>query len=168
MVRTRWWLRNDHRPSDWYCSNRRLRRKCHGQRHLKGTCQLVASPETSTDLCQNTGNFAWVFWIGACVSVFTNLCTLVFFVFTKIANRRFRAPSDPATGEALVEKSKKFEFRKILTLPWTFWTIMLFSMVQTSCSNVYSQNATELAEHRFGVDAVAAGWYASLSQYAGK
>ncbi|KAH6674024.1 major facilitator superfamily domain-containing protein [Plectosphaerella plurivora] len=122
---------------------------------------------TANVISKNTGNFAWVFWIGACVSVFTNVCTLVFFVFTKIASRRFRAPSDPATGEALVEKSKKFEFRKILTLPWTFWTIMLFSMVQTSCSNVYSQNATELAEHRFGVDAVAAGWYASLSQYAG-
>lgn len=100
--------------------------------------------------------------------MFTNLCTLVFYVFTKTAHKRFRAPPDPATGEELVEKSKNFQIRKILELPWTFWSIMLFSMVQTSCSNVYSQNATELAEHRFGVDAVAAGWYASLSQYAGK
>ncbi|CRK23883.1 hypothetical protein BN1723_003043 [Verticillium longisporum] len=122
---------------------------------------------TANVISKNTGNFAWVFWIGACVSVFTNLCTLVFYVFTKTAHRRFRAPPDPATGEELVEKSKNFQIRKILELPWTFWSIMLFSMVQTSCSNVYSQNATELAEHRFGVDAVAAGWYASLSQYAG-
>jgi hypothetical protein len=96
------------------------------------------------------------------------VCTLVFFFFTKLARTRFRAPPDPATGELLVENNRKFEFRKILELPWVFWTIMLFSMVQTSCSNVYSQNATELAEHRFGVDAVAAGWYASLSQYAGR
>ncbi|KAF5641474.1 major facilitator superfamily transporter [Fusarium tjaetaba] len=91
----------------------------------------------------------------------------VFFVFTKIAHKRFRPPPDPATGEALVEKNKKFDLNKIIQLPWVFWAIMLFSMVQTSCSNIYSQNATELAEHRFGVDAVAAGWYASLSQYAG-
>ncbi|KAM0280204.1 hypothetical protein ACHAQH_004161 [Verticillium albo-atrum] len=122
---------------------------------------------TANVISKNTGNFAWVFWVGACVSVFTNLCTLVFFVYTKAARKRFQAPPDPATGEPLVEKSDRFEMRKILELPWVFWTIMLFSMVQTSCSNVYSQNATELAEHRFGVDAVAAGWYASLSQYAG-
>ncbi|KAJ4094131.1 hypothetical protein NW760_014437 [Fusarium oxysporum] len=122
---------------------------------------------TANVISKNTGNFAWVFWIGACVAFFTNLCTLVFFFFTKIAHKRFRLPPDPATGEALVEKNKKFDLNKIIQLPWVFWAIMLFSMVQTSCSNIYSQNATELAEHRFGVDAVAAGWYASLSQYAG-
>ncbi|UPK93874.1 hypothetical protein LCI18_004809 [Fusarium solani-melongenae] len=122
---------------------------------------------TANVIAKNLGNFAWVFWIGACVAIFTNVCTLIFFFFTKLASKRFRAPPDPATGELLVENNRKFEFRKILELPWVFWAIMLFSMVQTSCSNVYSQNATELAEHRFGVDAVAAGWYASLSQYAG-
>lgn len=122
---------------------------------------------TANVVAKNTGNFAWVFWIGACVSVFTNLCTLVFYFFTKTANKRYRPAPDPATGEPLAEKSKKFELRKIIQLPWVYWTIMLFSMVQTSCSNVYSQNATEMAEHRFGVDAVAAGWYASLAQYAG-
>ncbi|KAF4337751.1 ankyrin 3 [Fusarium beomiforme] len=126
-----------------------------------------AGSSTANVISKNTGNFAWVFWIGACVAFFTNLCTLVFFVFTKVANKRFRPPPDPATGEPLVEKSKKFDINKIIQLPWVFWAIMLFSMVQTSCSNIYSQNATELAEHRFGVDAVAAGWYASLSQYAG-
>ncbi|KAF5989001.1 major facilitator superfamily transporter [Fusarium bulbicola] len=122
---------------------------------------------TANVISKNTGNFAWVFWIGACVAFFTNLCTLIFFAFTKITHKRFRPPPDPATGEPLVEKNKKFDLDKIIQLPWVFWTIMLFSMVQTSCSNIYSQNATELAEHRFGVDAVAAGWYASLSQYAG-
>ncbi|KAF4445771.1 hypothetical protein F53441_10520 [Fusarium austroafricanum] len=122
---------------------------------------------TANVISKNTGNFAWVFWIGACVAFFTNLCTLVFFFFTKAAHKRFRQPSDPATGEPLVEKNKRFELRKVVELPWVFWAIMLFSMVQTSCSNIYAQNATELAEHRFGVDAVAAGWYASLSQYAG-
>lgn len=81
---------------------------------------------------------------------------------------RFASPADAATGEQLSEKTKKLEYRKVLELPWTFWAILLFSMVQTSCSNVYSQNATELAEHRFNTDAIAAGWYAALSQYAGK
>jgi hypothetical protein len=102
------------------------------------------------------------------VALFTNICTLVFFVFTKKARNKFAPASDSATGEELTEKTKRFDFHKVLELPWTFWTIMLFSMVETSCAIVYSQNATELAEHRFKVDAVEAGWYASLSQYGGE
>jgi hypothetical protein len=32
---------------------------------------------------------------------------------------------------------------------------------------VFLQNATELAEQRFGTDSIAAGWYSATAQYAG-
>lgn len=48
-----------------------------------------------------------------------------------------------------------------------FWAIMAFSIFQTSTALVFSQNATELAQKGFNVDAIKAGWYSSLSQYAG-
>jgi hypothetical protein len=74
---------------------------------------------------------------------------------------------DPATGERLTEKSRKFEFSKVLRLPWTFWVVVGFSLFQTSTAVVYSQNATEMAELRFDIDAVKAGWYSAMSQYLG-
>jgi hypothetical protein len=119
-------------------------------------------------MLQRTGNFAWVFWVAVLMNVFTNLMTAGFYYFTKIANKKFTAIPDPATGEKLSEKNKKFEFRKVLEMPWTFWAVLLYSLVQTSASVVFSQNATELAEHRFQTDAATAVWYSALAQYAGK
>jgi hypothetical protein len=74
---------------------------------------------------------------------------------------------DIATKEQLTEKNKKFEFEKVFQLPWTFWAILTFSLFQTSTAATFSQNATELAEQRFDIDSITAGWYSSLSQYAG-
>lgn len=90
---------------------------------------------------------------------------------------------DPATGEKLTEKNKKFELRKVLEMPWVFWCVMCFSLFQTSTvrcilsprSNskltwqaiVFSQNATELAEQRFKTSSITAGWYTSVLQYGG-
>lgn len=48
-----------------------------------------------------------------------------------------------------------------------FWCIIIFSFFQTSTAIVFTQNATELAEQRFGTDAVTAGWYSATLQYAG-
>jgi hypothetical protein len=48
-----------------------------------------------------------------------------------------------------------------------FWCVMAFSLFETSTAIVFQQNATELAELRFGTDAVTAGWYTSVLQYAG-
>lgn len=93
--------------------------------------------------------------------------TIVFYRFNKIATKRFAAVSDPATGEKLTEKNKKFELKKVLELPWIFWCIMIFSFFQTSTAIVFTQNATELAEQRFGTDAITAGWYSATLQYAG-
>lgn len=93
--------------------------------------------------------------------------TVVFYRFNKIATKKFAAVSDPATGEKLTEKNKKFEIKKVVELPWVFWCIMLFSFFQTSTAIVFTQNATELAEQRFGTDSVTAGWYSATLQYAG-
>jgi hypothetical protein len=101
------------------------------------------------------------------MNIFTNLITLAFFFFTKYANKRFTNIRDPSTGEELTEKNKKFEVKKVLELPWVFWAVLAFSLLETSTALVFTQNATELAEHRFNTDSITAGWYTSVLQYAG-
>ncbi|EFQ25992.1 major facilitator superfamily transporter [Colletotrichum graminicola] len=118
-------------------------------------------------IAKNTGNFAWVFWISVFMNVFTNVLTLVFYRFNGIAHKKFGNMKDPATGEKLTEKSKKFQPKQVLELPWAFWAIMAFSLFQTSTAVVFSQNATELAEKRFNTDSITAGWYSAILQYAG-
>lgn len=44
---------------------------------------------------------------------------------------------------------------------------MAFSLFETSTAIVFSGNATELAERRFNVDSIKAGWYSSMTQYLG-
>lgn len=101
------------------------------------------------------------------MNLFTNFLTFAFWWFNKIAHDKFTGMADPATGERLTEKNKKFELRKVLELPWVFWSVMIFSMFQTSTAIVFSQNATELAEERFHVDSITAGWYSATVRYAG-
>ncbi|KAF5702010.1 major facilitator superfamily domain-containing protein [Fusarium globosum] len=101
------------------------------------------------------------------MNIFTNVMTAVFYFITKVAKRRYHGINDPATGEKLTEKARKFEYRKVLELPWTFWAVMGFSLFETSAAIVFLQNATEIAEQRFGTDSIAAGWYSSVLQYSG-
>ncbi|KAL4980450.1 major facilitator superfamily domain-containing protein [Aspergillus desertorum] len=116
---------------------------------------------------QNTSDFAWVFWTSVFMNLFTNAATAIFYFFTRYCNKHYTGRQDGATKEVLTEKNRKFEFQKIFHLPWMFWAVMAFSLFQTSTALVFSQNATELAEKRFDVDSITAGWYSSLSQYAG-
>lgn len=122
---------------------------------------------TSNIIAENLGDFSWVWWIAVAMNVFTNVITLVFYFFTKYCEKRFAGMTDPATGEVLTEKNKKFELKRIAELPWIFWMVMLFSLVETSGVSVFSANATEMAELRFNVDSITAGWYTSVLQYAG-
>lgn len=101
------------------------------------------------------------------MNLFTNFASAAFWFFNKYCNRHYKGRRDAATKEQLTEKNKKFELQKMFELPWTFWAVMAFSIFQTSAASVFSQNATELAEQRFNVDSIKAGWYSSLSQYAG-
>ncbi|KAF7555544.1 hypothetical protein G7Z17_g2085 [Cylindrodendrum hubeiense] len=132
-----------------------------------GKIGAFAGKSSANIIAKNTGDFAWVFWVAVFMNIFTNVMTGVFYWFTKVANSKFHGVDDPATGERLTEKTKKFELRKILELPWSFWCVMLFSLFETSTAIVFLQNATELAEQRFGTDSIAAGWYSSVLQYAG-
>ncbi|GAB1217737.1 hypothetical protein ATERTT37_006978 [Aspergillus terreus] len=123
---------------------------------------------TANVISKNTGNFAWVFWTSVFMNLFGNAATVVFWAFNRYCNNHYRGRQDTATGETLTEKNKKFEFRKIFQLPWMFWSVMAFSIFQTSTALVFSQNSTELAEKRFNVSSITAGWYSALAQYAGK
>ncbi|KAH7126625.1 major facilitator superfamily domain-containing protein [Dendryphion nanum] len=132
-----------------------------------GKLGAFAGKSSANIIAKKTGDFAWVFWVAVFMNLFTNVMTVVFYWFTKVANRKFHGITDPATGENLTEKSKKFEFRKVMELPWTFWSILAFSLFETSTAIVFLQNATELAEQRFGTDSIVAGWYSATLQYAG-
>jgi hypothetical protein len=108
-----------------------------------------------------------VFWTAVFMNLFTNAMTVGFYFFTKYANKKFAALPDPATGEILTEKNKKFEIRKVLELPWVFWAVMAFSLFETSTAIVFTQNATELAQQRLNTTAINAGWYTAVLQYGG-
>lgn len=122
---------------------------------------------TANIIAENLGDFAWVYWMAVFMNLFTNVATYVFYLFNKWSEKRYGNHTDPATGERLTEKNKKFEIKKMLELPWPFWLVCLFSLFQTSTAVVFSQNATELAQQRFNVSAVTAGWYSAMSQYLG-
>lgn len=101
------------------------------------------------------------------MNIFTNLATVLLFLLVRYCESRYKPTRDPATGEALTERNKKIEWRKVLQMPWVFWCIMAFTICQTTTANVFSQNATELAEQRFDTDSITAGWYTAVLQYAG-
>jgi nitrate/nitrite transporter NarK len=122
---------------------------------------------TANIIAKKTGDFSWVYWTAVFMNLFTNVITIVFWFFTRWCQKLYSGMQDPATGEKLTEKSKKFEIGKTLRLPWTFWIIIGFSLFQTSTAVVYSQNATEMAEQRFNISAIKAGWYSAMSQYLG-
>ncbi|KAJ3876421.1 major facilitator superfamily domain-containing protein [Lentinula edodes] len=118
-------------------------------------------------IAENMGDFSWVYWMAVVMNVFTNVVTLIFWFFTRWCEKRYSAKHDPATGEKLTEKNDHFEIRKMLQLPWPFWCIIAFTAFQTSCAIVFTNNATEMAEQRFNVSAVTAGWYSAMAQYMG-
>ncbi|KAF4447984.1 hypothetical protein F53441_8575 [Fusarium austroafricanum] len=122
---------------------------------------------TANVIAKNMGNFSWAYWMAVFMNLFTNVATLFFWWFTRWCEKRYAGTRDPATGEKLTENNKKFEIKKMLTLPWSFWLICLFSLFQTSTASVFSTNSTELAQQRFKISAVKAGWYSSMSQYLG-
>ncbi|KAK4493943.1 hypothetical protein PRZ48_015129 [Zasmidium cellare] len=122
---------------------------------------------TANPISKGTGDFSWVYWTAVFMNLFTNAATILFWFFRKFCDRKYSDMSDPATGEQLREKTRKFEFKKILQLPWPFWGFILFTAFETATAIVFSQNATELAEQRFDVSSVKAGWYTATSNYIG-
>ncbi|KAI0153407.1 major facilitator superfamily transporter [Pestalotiopsis sp. NC0098] len=122
---------------------------------------------TANIIAVNTGDFAWVFWVAVFINFFTNICSAAFYWFNKKSSEKFGHSLDPVTGEKLVKKGKRLDIHKVLEIPWVFWILMLYSLSYTSTAIVFSGNATELAEQRFDIDSVTAGWYTALARYAG-
>ncbi|KAI1852197.1 hypothetical protein JX265_013050 [Neoarthrinium moseri] len=118
-------------------------------------------------IAKKTGNFAWVFWVAVLINFFTNVMSALFYWFNKKSSQKFGHSVDPVTGEKLMKKGKRLEVRKVLELPWVFWILMAYSLFYTSTAIIFSGNATELAEQRFDIDSVTAGWYTALLRYAG-
>ncbi|KAH8432708.1 uncharacterized protein LDX57_010335 [Aspergillus melleus] len=119
---------------------------------------------TANIIAQNCG-FEWSFWINVFINVFANVATLLFWFLERYCDRHYNLPSDLANGESLRSSKKAFRFYKVFQLPWMFWSILAFSLFESTTTVVFSQNATELAEMRFHVSAVTAGWYSAVAQY---
>ncbi|THW12459.1 major facilitator superfamily transporter [Aureobasidium pullulans] len=128
----------------------------------KSTANIIAKASFS----HNCG-FSSVFWTMVGMNIFTNLATILLFFLVRFCEKRYTSIADPATGEKLTEKNKKVDFKKVLEMPWPFWCMIAFTIFQTTTANVFSQNATELAEQRFNADSITAGWYTAVLQYAG-
>ncbi|KAL4896424.1 putative MFS transporter [Aspergillus ambiguus] len=111
--------------------------------------------------------FEWSFWVAAFISIFGNAVTLLFWLLDRYCARRYDAPMDDANGDNLRMSKEKFNFQKIFQFPWMLWAIFGFSTFESAASEVFSQNATELAQKRFNVDPVPAGWYSAVSEYGG-
>ncbi|KAJ1552258.1 hypothetical protein HK405_012038 [Cladochytrium tenue] len=122
---------------------------------------------TANIIATRTGNFAWVYWTAVFINLFTNIVSLVYFRFSGWSEKHFGDAVDPATGERLVERARDFRLRRVFELPWPYWCLILFSLFQTSCAAVFISNATELAQQRFSISAVTAGWYSATAQYFG-
>ncbi|CAK7204906.1 hypothetical protein SEUCBS139899_007668 [Sporothrix eucalyptigena] len=124
---------------------------------------------TANVIATNLGDFSWTFWMSVVMNVFTNLVTVVFYLFTRWCNKHYSdgGKSDPATGEVLTENNRKLEWKQFSRLPWPFWCVIMFTGFQTTCASVFGSNATELAEQRFHVSSIKAGFYSALTQYMG-
>ena len=124
---------------------------------------------TANVIATNLGDFSWTYWMSVVMNVFTNLVTVAYYLFTRWCDKKYsnRGKSDPATGEVLMENNRKLEWKQFLNLPWSFWCVMLFTVFQTTTASVFGSNATELAEQRFHVSSIKAGFYSSLTQYMG-
>lgn len=135
MVSAQFWFCYGIRLRAWDGKDRKFRWPSFGERH-----------------CEDTGDFSWTYWTAVFMNLFSNAASLVFWLFTNYSMKRLGETRDPATGEKLTEKNKKFEISKMLRLPWTFWGIIGFTAFQTSLASVFSANATELSHQRFDVD----------------
>lgn len=102
------------------------------------------------------------------MNLFTNASTGLFWIFSRYCQKRYIGRRDTATNERLTEKNRHFELKKVFQLPWAFWAVLSFSLFQTSAATVFSQNSTELAQKRFNVSSIKAGWYSALSKYTGE
>ncbi|KAK5045191.1 hypothetical protein LTR84_009524 [Exophiala bonariae] len=125
-----------------------------------------AGSGTSNVIRKNVG-FSWVYWIAFFVNLFTNVVCAIFFWFARYSSGKFGEIRDPATGKRLASKSKRLQLGKVFELPWTYWSILAYSLFTTTTIVVFNANSTELAEQRFDIDSVKAGWYTSLVRYGG-
>ncbi|KAF4337316.1 major facilitator superfamily transporter [Fusarium beomiforme] len=138
-----------------------------GVEHGIGKIGSFVGKSTANVIAHNLGDFSWAYWMIVFMNLFTNAAILLFWWITRRCEKRYSRTRDPATGERLTENNKKFEIRKMLMLPWSFWLVCLFTLLEDPLSNLFSTNSTELAEQRFNISPAKAGLYSAISHYSG-
>ncbi|CCT63551.1 related to MFS transporter [Fusarium fujikuroi] len=137
-----------------------------GIEHGIGKIGSFVAKSTANIIAHNLG-LSWAYWMIVFMNLFTNAIALLFWWMTRQCEKRYTHIKDPATGETLTENTKKFQIRKIILLPWSFWLVCLFTMLEDPLSNLFSRNSTELAEQRFNISPSKAGLYSAVSHYSG-
>ncbi|KAG4253004.1 hypothetical protein FPRO03_08453 [Fusarium proliferatum] len=119
-----------------------------GIEHGIGKIGSFVAKSTANIIAHHLG-LSWAYWMIVFMNLFTNTMAFLFWWMTRQCEKRYAHIKDPATGETLTENTKKFQIRKIMLLPWSFW------------------NSTELAEQRFNISPSKAGIYSAVSHYSG-
>jgi nitrate/nitrite transporter NarK len=129
---------------------------------------VLVRQATANVIAKRNGNFSWVFWTAVFINIYTNLATLISWHFRRYVESKYEAMQGTATGEVLLEKSKSSPLeviRRFMELPWTYWSILLFTLFETPVAVVFANNLAELVEQRFHVSSVKAGLYSSFTSH---
>ncbi|KAF2086045.1 MFS general substrate transporter, partial [Saccharata proteae CBS 121410] len=146
---------------------------------LVGTAGAFVGQATANVIAEATGGgVESVFWVAVGGGVVANAGTVALWWGGRWWRRKHGEGGKGGQGgegvagseqseRDMEERTSKFDVRTLLELPWHFWCIVLFAILDTATVLVFSQNATELAQDRWGVSSVAAGWWAAASKDAG-
>ncbi|KAF4303508.1 putative mfs transporter protein [Botryosphaeria dothidea] len=123
---------------------------------------MLVSKALANVIAEGAGDLAWAFWVATLADFCVLLLGVASLFFVRACRRKYSVLADPSTGERLVERTGRFEPRRIAELPWTFWCIVVYHVFQTTTLLTFAQNLTEITEKRFDVSSKTAGWVSGV------
>ncbi|EOD43208.1 putative mfs transporter protein [Neofusicoccum parvum UCRNP2] len=123
---------------------------------------LLVSKATANVIAEGAGDIAWTFWVAMFADMFVFMVAILVLFFVRSCRKKYSVFQDPSTGEQLLERTNRFEAKRITELPWPFWCIVVYHVFETTNHLTFTQNATELAEKRFHVSSKTAGWISGV------
>lgn len=123
---------------------------------------MLVSKALANVIAEDAGDLAWAFWVATLADFCVLLLGVASLFFVRACRRKYSVLADPSTGERLVERTGRFEPRRIAELPWTFWCIVVYHVFQTTTLLTFAQNLTEITEKRFDVSSKTAGWVSGV------
>ncbi|KAH7053148.1 major facilitator superfamily domain-containing protein [Macrophomina phaseolina] len=123
---------------------------------------MLVSKACANPIAEAAGDLAWSFWVAVFADLAVFLLAIGSLFFVRACRKKHAAVADPATGERLLERTGRFEPRRLVELPWTFWCVVGYHVFQTTTLLTFAMNLTELVEDRFSVPPRTAGWVSGV------